>query len=62
MLWALVFISKIRALTLFATHYFELTSLAAEAAGVVNVHVEAVEHGDRLIFLHSVKEGPANQS
>jgi DNA mismatch repair protein MutS len=49
-------------LTLFATHYFELTSLAAEAAGVVNVHVEAVEHGDRLIFLHSVKEGPANQS
>ena len=54
--------TKIRALTLFATHYFELTSLAAEAAGVVNVHVEAVEHGDRLIFLHSVKEGPANQS
>jgi DNA mismatch repair protein MutS len=54
--------TKVRALTLFATHYFELTSLAAEAAGVVNVHVEAVEHGDRLIFLHSVKEGPANQS
>ena len=54
--------NKIRALTLFATHYFELTSLAAEAAGVANVHVEAVEHGDRLIFLHSVKDGPANQS
>ncbi len=54
--------TKIRAMTLFATHYFELTSLAAETAGVVNVHVEAVEHGDRLIFLHSVKEGPANQS
>jgi DNA mismatch repair protein MutS len=47
---------------LFATHYFELTSLAGEAPGVVNVHVEAVEHGDRLVFLHSVKEGPANQS
>jgi DNA mismatch repair protein MutS len=53
---------KIRAFTLFATHYFELTSLAGEAPGVVNVHVEAVEHGDTLVFLHSVKEGPANQS
>jgi DNA mismatch repair protein MutS len=53
---------KIRAFTLFATHYFELTSLAGETAGVANVHVEAVEHGDRLVFLHSVKEGPANQS
>src|ERR1700675_3025023 len=54
--------TKIRAFTLFATHYFELTSLAGEAPGVVNVHVEAVEHGDHLVFLHSVKEGPANQS
>jgi DNA mismatch repair protein MutS len=54
--------AKIRAFTLFATHYFELTSLAAEAPGVVNVHVEAVEHGDKLVFLHSVKDGPANQS
>jgi len=54
--------TKIRAFTLFATHYFELTSLSGEAPGVANVHVEAVEHGDRLVFLHSVKEGPANQS
>jgi DNA mismatch repair protein MutS len=54
--------NKIRAFTLFATHYFELTSLAGEAPGVANVHVEAVEHGDALVFLHSVKEGPANQS
>jgi DNA mismatch repair protein MutS len=54
--------TKIHAFTLFATHYFELTSLAGEAPGVANVHVEAVEHGDRLVFLHSVKEGPANQS
>ncbi|MEA3150939.1 MAG: mismatch repair protein MutS, partial [Gammaproteobacteria bacterium] len=54
--------TKIRAFTLFATHYFELTSLATEAPGVANVHVEAVEHGDKLVFLHSVKEGPANQS
>jgi DNA mismatch repair protein MutS len=54
--------NQIRAFTLFATHYFELTSLAGEAPAVVNVHVEAVEHGDTLVFLHSVKEGPANQS
>src|SRR3984957_1493431 len=54
--------NKIRAFTLFATHYFELTSLATEAPGVANVHVEAVEHGETLVFLHSVKEGPANQS
>jgi DNA mismatch repair protein MutS len=54
--------ARIRAFTLFATHYFELTSLASEAPGVANVHVEAVEHGDQLVFLHSVKEGPANQS
>jgi DNA mismatch repair protein MutS len=54
--------AKIRAFTLFATHYFELTSLEKEAPGVVNVHVEAVEHGEKLVFLHSVKDGPANQS
>jgi DNA mismatch repair protein MutS len=54
--------TQIRAFTLFATHYFELTSLAGEAPAVANVHVEAVEHGERLVFLHSVKEGPANQS
>jgi DNA mismatch repair protein MutS len=54
--------AKIRAFTLFATHYFELTSLAGEAPGVANVHVEAVEHGDQLVFLHTVKDGPASQS
>jgi DNA mismatch repair protein MutS len=53
---------RVRAFTLFATHYFELTSLADEAPGVANVHVEAIEHGDALVFLHSVKDGPANQS
>jgi DNA mismatch repair protein MutS len=53
---------EIRAFTLFATHYFELTSLPGEVAGAANVHVEAVEHGDTLVFLHSVKDGPANQS
>lgn len=52
----------VRAFTLFATHYFELTSLDGELDGCANVHLDATEHGDRLIFLHTVKEGPANQS
>jgi DNA mismatch repair protein MutS len=51
-----------RAFTLFATHYFELTALAAELDGCANVHLDATEHSDKLIFLHTVKEGPANQS
>jgi len=53
---------QIRAFTLFATHYFELTSLPEQVPGAANVHVEAVEHGDTLVFLHSIKEGPASQS
>jgi DNA mismatch repair protein MutS len=53
---------QIRAFTLFATHYFELTSLPEEVPGAANVHVEAVEHGDTLVFLHSIKDGPASQS
>jgi DNA mismatch repair protein MutS len=52
----------VRAFTLFATHYFELTSLAGELDGCANVHLDATEHGDKLIFLHTVKPGPANQS
>ena len=52
----------VRAFTLFATHYFELTSLANEVDACANVHLDATEHGDKLIFLHRVKEGPANQS
>jgi len=51
-----------RAFTLFATHYFELTGLAEELPATANVHLDATEHGQELIFLHSVKEGPANQS
>jgi DNA mismatch repair protein MutS len=50
------------AYTLFATHYFELTALAAQLGGVANVHLDAVEHGDSLVFLHAVKEGPADRS
>jgi DNA mismatch repair protein MutS len=53
---------RVRALTLFATHYFELTALAHEMDGVVNVHLDATEHGDRLVFLHAVKPGPASRS
>jgi len=51
-----------RAYTLFATHYFELTELADECEGVANVHLDAVEHGHALVFLHAVKPGPANRS
>ena len=54
--------SRIGAYTLFATHYFEMTALPEQLEAVVNVHLDAVEHGDRIVFLHSVNEGPANQS
>ncbi len=54
--------ARIRAFTLFATHYFELTALADTLPGVANVHLEAVEHGERVVFLHSVREGPADRS
>lgn len=54
--------SKLRAMTLFATHYFELTQLASDYEGIANVHLAAVEHGDQIVFLHSVRQGPANQS
>ena len=53
---------EVRAFTLFATHYFELTALGAELEGCANVHLDATEHGDSLVFLHSVREGPANRS
>ena len=51
-----------RAYCLFATHYFELTALPETHSGIRNVHLDAVEHGDQLIFMHAVKEGPANRS
>jgi len=53
---------KSSALTLFATHYFELTQLPEQYSNIENVHLDAVEHGDDIIFMHSVKPGPANQS
>ena len=51
-----------RSLSLFATHYFELTALAAEIEGCANVHFDAAEHKDGIVFLHAVAEGPANRS
>jgi DNA mismatch repair protein MutS len=53
---------KVKAFTLFATHYFELTALAEEIPGCDNVHLDATEHDGALVFLHAVKDGPANQS
>jgi DNA mismatch repair protein MutS len=53
---------RVGAFTLFATHYFELTALAGEIDGVANVHLDATEHGEQLIFLHAVQEGPASRS
>ncbi len=55
-------VEKSRCYTLFATHYFELTELAVRFKEVANVHFDAVEHKDHIVFLHSVEEGPANQS
>lgn len=52
----------IKAFTLFATHYFELTSLSDEIPALKNVHFDATEYQDKIIFLHTVSEGPANQS
>ncbi|SIS86126.1 DNA mismatch repair protein MutS [Thalassolituus maritimus] len=50
------------AFTLFATHYFEMTALPEQYSNTINVHLKATEHDERIIFLHSVEEGPANQS
>ena len=52
----------IKAYTLFATHYFELTTLPEAFAGIANVHLDALEHGDEIVFMHAVKNGPASQS
>jgi DNA mismatch repair protein MutS len=55
-------VEKNRCLTLFATHYFELTQLAEQHAEVANVHVAAAEANGKVVFLHEVRAGPANQS
>lgn len=53
---------NIKAFTLFATHYFELTALADTHSTILNVHLDATEHHEQIIFLHAVKPGPASQS
>ena len=62
--WAIArhLLEKNRAYTLFATHYFELTRLALDYKQAVNVHLDAIEHKDSIVFLHAVEEGPASQS
>ncbi|MBM3384464.1 MAG: DNA mismatch repair protein MutS, partial [Betaproteobacteria bacterium] len=62
--WAIArhLVEKSRPLTLFATHYFELTRLALEHRTVANIHLDAVEHKDTVVFLHAVEEGPASRS
>lgn len=53
---------NVRSYTLFATHYFELTALAGQLDATVNLHFDAVENGDDIVFLHSLKPGPASRS
>jgi len=62
--WAIArhLVEKNGSLGLFATHYFEMTALAAEFRQLANVHLDAIEHKDRIVFLHSVEEGPASRS
>ncbi len=62
--WAIArhLLERNRALSLFATHYFEMTRIALEYKEAANVHLDAVEHKDSIVFLHAVEEGPASQS
>ncbi len=55
-------LAKGRALTLFATHYFEMTALPEHMEGVANIHLTATEHGDSIVFMHRIEAGPASQS
>ncbi|SDL40233.1 DNA mismatch repair protein MutS [Modicisalibacter muralis] len=55
-------LARVKAFTLFATHYFEMTALAEQAEGVANVHLTAAEHRDGIVFMHRVEDGPASQS
>jgi DNA mismatch repair protein MutS len=53
---------SVQAFTFFATHYFELTSLPELCPTMANVHLDATEHRDHVVFLHNIQEGPANRS
>ncbi len=62
--WAIArqLLERNKALTLFATHYFEMTRLGLDYEHAANVHLDAIEHKDTIVFLHAVEEGPASQS
>jgi DNA mismatch repair protein MutS len=62
--WAIArhLVEKNKSMSLFATHYFEMTRLALEYKEVANIHLDAVEHKDTVVFLHAVEEGPASRS
>jgi len=62
--WAIVehIHQRIRARTLFATHYHELTELADDLPGIANLHVSVKEAGDQVIFLRKVEPGRADRS
>ena len=55
-------VTKVRALTMFATHYFELTKLPEQSDASINVHLNAKEHKDQIVFMHKVLEGAASKS
>ena len=59
---ALALANQVKALTFFATHYFELTVLPEQHPAMANVHLDATEHEDHVVFLHQIQEGPANRS
>ena len=59
---ALALANQVKAITFFATHYFELTALPQQHAAMANVHLDATEHEDHVVFLHQIQEGPANRS
>jgi len=62
--WAIArqLLERNKSLTLFATHYFEMTRIALDYKEAANIHLDAVEHKDTIVFLHAVEEGPASQS
>jgi len=55
-------LANVKALTLFATHYFEMTALPEHRVGVANIHLTATEHGERIVFMHRIEAGAASQS
>ena len=59
---AVALAERVRALTFFATHYFELTALPDDHASMANVHLDATEHEGHVVFMHHIQEGPANRS